>query len=132
MYQPQNEAEKKEENYDYNSGAVGSNDNFNYYSQPQSHSQAYAQAPLNPQVAPEYPTHSVQFGNNPFSASANLTSGSTGIGTGNVNSFDNVDISRNNRFSGGTPFETVHEFVSVSNKVSNIKMKLGYYNYYLL
>ena len=34
------------------------------------------------------------------------------------NAFDNIDISRNgNRFSSGTPFETVHEFVSVSNKV---------------
>lgn len=35
--------------------------------------------------------------------------------------FDNVDISRNNqqqqKFSSGTPFETVHEYFSVSNKV---------------
>lgn len=38
----------------------------------------------------------------------------------NSNTFDNIDISRNgNRFSSGTPFETVHEFVSVSNKVKN-------------
>jgi hypothetical protein len=36
-----------------------------------------------------------------------------------MSAFDNVDISRSNnqKFSGGTPFETVHEFVSISNKV---------------
>lgn len=88
-------------NYDYNYGSTSApaNDNFNFYSQPQSHGQVQSQIPfqsssLNSGVAPS--AAGSQFGG----------------------AFDNVDISRaGKRLSGGTPFETVHEFVSVSNKV---------------
>lgn len=48
--------------------------------------------------------------------------------------FDNVDISRGpSKFSSGTPFETVHEYFSVSNKVQTGEKNLIfiYYNSYL-
>lgn len=88
-----------EYNFNYSAGAVNSgvadSANSGYYGQQQ------------PQQS-----HFQQQG---YSTNANP---SAGFSTSNA--FDNVDISRNgNRFSSGTPFETVQEFVSVSNKVRN-------------
>lgn len=89
--------------------------NFNYYDP------SATMAPPST-VTPEYPTASTasaqsQF--NQFSHSAS-TGSAAGITGGGMAAFDNIDISRGGqKFSGGTPFETVHEFVSVSNKVTS-------------
>lgn len=99
MYNEEEEKDKmfpgnsgNEYNFNYNAGAV----NSGYYGQQESQQ---------PQQTP-------------FQQQGYSTSGNPSAGFSTSNAFDNVDISRNgNRFSSGTPFETVQEFVSVSNKV---------------
>lgn len=104
--------EDNQNNYNYNYNQ-DSGDNYNYYSQSQNQQQQqqpFITATTGPTPTTGYPTFATSASSppqaHPFSA--------------NSNAFDNVDISRSgngNRFSSGTPFETVHEFVSVNNKV---------------
>ncbi len=98
-----NQQAAEEKQYQYSGG------DFNFYSQPTPQQPEY----LGQQSNPQYPQAAQASTLSPPNQYA--FSGSAGS---NV-AFDNVDISRSNsnRFSGGTPFETVHEFVSVSNKV---------------
>ena len=113
MYGGGNEAADKEEFLRQQQQHQNSQYNFNYYP-------GEASNPAAPAVAaPEYPTASSgvtsQF--NQYGQSAPSTAPAP-FGQSASGAFDNVDISRNNqKFSGGTPFETVHEYVSVSNKV---------------
>lgn len=90
--------------------------NFNYYDS----SATMAPPSTGPStLTPEYPTASAQSQFNQFSHSAS-TGSAAGMTGGGMTAFDNIDISRGGpKFSGGTPFETVHEFVSVSNKVTS-------------
>lgn len=90
----------------------GSQYNFNYFSG--------AEAPVVPSVTPEYPTASTSTAaQSQFNHSASTGSATNAAPFAAGGAFDNIDISRNNsKFSGGTPFETVHEFVSVSNRVN--------------
>ena len=90
--------------------------NFNYYDS--------STIPPASSVTPEYPTASTGAQFNQFSHSA-----SAGSATGRASAFDNIDISRNKKYSGGTPFETVHEFVSVSNKVKRSVLSKQLNNY---
>lgn len=100
----------------------GSQYNFNYYG-----GATAEPSTANPSVAPEYPTAAAtgtpsQFNQFSHSASAGSTANAAAFTTGSA--FDNIDISRNNsKFSSGTPFETVHEFVSVSNRVKQPFLK---------
>lgn len=97
----------------------GSQYNFNYYDPSGIPAAPSSVTPEYPTVAPTSGLASGQY--NPFSHSA--STGSVGPApsaarSAGMSAFDNIDISKNNqKFSGGTPFETVHEFVSVSNKV---------------
>lgn len=100
----------------------GSQYNFDYYAGATEAS--LSSAPAGPTVTPEYPTASTsttsqsQFNQFNHSASTGSATNAAPFSTGGA--FDNIDISRNNsKFSSGTPFETVHEFVSVSNRVSH-------------
>lgn len=93
---------------------------YNNYSQnSNSFPTAQPQHPLHSQTTPNYAGN---FGNTlNYQATSNLN-------TNNLNSFDNVDISQGGRLSGSTPFGTVHEFVSVSNKVIPKFNLCDYYN----
>lgn len=118
--------QSEEQQYNFNSGGgAGGSGDFNYYSQP---------------AQPEYPGQFSQ-GSQPQYPQAQTSSLSPpnqyafsgSAGNNNMQAFDNVDISRGgggnfNKFSGGTPFETVQEFVSVSNKVTCL-MVLFYHSH---
>lgn len=117
MYNPHTQEDEKEKmfpgissgneyNFNYNAAEYSNNtagtEGFSLYGQ--------QQQPVQGQGQQQYSTGFPSSTNNPTTAPFS-----------NSNTFDNIDISRNgNRFSSGTPFETVHEFVSVSNKVKNI------------
>ena len=123
MYGGGNEAADKEEFLRQQQQHQNSQYNFNYYP-------GEASNPAAPAVAaPEYPTASSgvtsQF--NQYGQSASSTASAPApFGQSASGAFDNVDISRNNqKFSGGTPFETVHEYVSVSNKVRKSEVYLS-------
>lgn len=80
--------------------------NINYNAQSQAYNEYSTAA-----TAPGYSNQIPNFTSNPHAQKPQKFS--------NINSFDNVEISKgpNGKFSSGTPFETVHGFVSVSNKV---------------
>ena len=115
MYNPHAQEDEKEKMFPGNSN--GNEYNFNYNAAEYSNTAGtegfslYGQQQQQPvQGQQQYSTGFPSSTNNPATAPFS-----------NSNTFDNIDISRNgNRFSSGTPFETVHEFVSVSNKVKNI------------
>lgn len=105
----------------YNGGSGSNEYNFNYGSTENSASSGgyYGQQAASASAAP--PFHPQQ-AHQPIYSTAGSSSVNPSVGAGfsASNAFDNVDMSRNgNRFSSGTPFETVQEFVSVSNKVKD-------------
>ena len=98
-----------EYNFNYNAGTSGAGSNSvnsGYYGQAHQPQQ------------PHQPLQSQPIHQQAIFSTGQMAGGPSSSGFGASSAFDNIDMSRNgNRFSSGTPFETVQEFVSVSNKV---------------
>ena len=114
MYQPNPEDEKSK----LFPGGSNSEYNFNYNAEYDGGHSAGASGYYGQHQPAQQPTPQPIYSTGPMTG-ANLTGSQSAAGGFSAsNAFDNIDISRNgNRFSSGTPFETVQEFVSVSNKV---------------
>lgn len=134
MYQSEIERDEKEyltagqqsEEINYNYGGQTVNSPYaQSFGQPQSHAHVQPQHPLYPQPQPQAQTAQQDYFSGGAGINTNISANSNAF---QGNAFDNVDISRGSgRLSGSTPFGTVHEFVSVSNKVKNS----FYFKYYL-
>lgn len=116
MYQSETERDEKEYLNGYSQQPVQPVD-YNYLHN-SSYAPAQLQHPLYPQAQAQTQPAQGQFqAQAHYAGNMNSAVPPSAFGTSNANAFDNVDISRGGRLSGSTPFGTVHEFVSVSNKV---------------